>query len=312
MACYMARPMSIDAVALLKRSSLRDISLPTPSTPGLPQPQVLEHVLDDCILFHTHVNFGDDPEAHAVALRRMLGEHLDAHVDPRGIFCVPDVAVDHARTLKSYDAVIEAIGEAGMWVPMVAADFIPERWRNDPMMSMLSRGAGGEEIDHEALQNAMQSMMASFRAKAESSADQAYDDTTDPTLAAASPLAPEGLMGMLNDPALMALASQLMGAMPAFGAGESSDEAMLDDDDDADFHDEGTDPELAATDTSVEGDMPADLGALMSSPAFAQLLAQAQEAIAKNPEHARALAQRFGFAAPEAADASDQTGDSDD
>lgn len=304
----MARPMSIDAVALLKRSSLRDLLSP-PSIPGFPQPRVLEHVLQDCILFHTHVNFGDDPEAHAVALRRMLGEHLDAHVDARGVFCIPDVAVDHARALKSYDAIIENVGEAGMWVPIVPADFVPERWRNDPVMSLLSRGAQGEEIDHEALQNAMNSMMASMRAKAEQSSEQDFDDTTDPALAAASPLAAGGLMGMLSDPSLMALASQLMGAMPAFDAGESSDEAALDDDDDADFHGEGTDPELAATDTSVEADMPADLGALMSSPAFAQLLAQAQEAIAKNPEHARALAQRFGFQAPDASDPSDESGD---
>jgi hypothetical protein len=310
--------MSIDAVALLKRSSLRDIPLEPSSIPGFAQPRVLEHVLDDCILFHTHVNFGDDPEAHAVALRRLLGEHLDAHVDARGIFCLPDVAVDQARALKSYDAVIEGIGELGMWVPIVSADFIPQQWQNNPLMSLLSRGAEGEEIDHEALQGAMQSMMASLRQQTDSSSEQAFDDATDPALAAASPLAQGGLMEMLNDPALMALASQLMGAMPAFSDTDSSDENPLDDDDD-DFRDEGTDPELAATDTSVEGDMPPDLGAMMSSPAFAQLLAQAQEAIAKNPEHARALAARFGFAgapnetanAANASDPSDETDERD-
>lgn len=286
--------MSIDAVALLKRSSLRDILLES-GIPGTAQPRVLEHVLDDGILFHTHASFGSDPEELAVALRRQLGEHLDAHGDERGIFCLPDVAVEHALAAKSYDAVIEAIGEAGMWVPLVSSEFVPQQWQNNPLMSLLSRGAEGEEIDHQALQGAMQSMMASLRQAPPSSSEQAFDDATDPALSAATPLAEGGLLEMLNDPALMALASQLMGAMPAFSDAASSDENLLDEEHEDEFPDEGTDPELSGTDTSVEGKMPIDLGALMSSPAFTQLLAQAQQAIAKNPADAQALAARFGF-----------------
>lgn len=200
---------------------------------------------------------------------------------------------------QRYDAVIEAIGEAGMWCPLVGADFIPQRMQNDAVMALLARAQNGEEISPESLQAGLQSVMESMRQQSQS--EESYDDErTDPGLAAqANLLQGRGLLEMLKDPALMALAEQMKSSMMG---DQSSDENLLGDDDDSEFGEEGTDPEFSPTDTSVESAMPMDLGALMASPAFAQLLAQAQEAIAKNPEHARALAARLGVAVPPGAD----------
>ena len=200
---------------------------------------------------------------------------------------------------QRYDAVIKAIGEAGMWCPLVGADFIPQRMQNDAVMALLSRAQNGEEISPESLQAGLQSVMESMRQQSQS--EESYDDErTDPGLAAqANLLQGRGLLEMLKDPALMALAEQMKSSMMG---DQSSDENLLGDDDDSEFGEEGTDPEFSPTDTSVESAMPMDLGALMASPAFAQLLAQAQEAIAKNPEHARALAARLGVAVPPGAD----------
>lgn len=291
--------MSIDAVALLKRSSLRDTRVG--SHPGF-----LEHALEDAVLFHTHARFGHEPDELAFALRAQLGDLLDAHDDARGVFLLPDVALEHAMQAQRYDAVIEAIGEAGMWCPLVSADFIPQRMQDDAVMALLARAQSGEEISSESLQAGLQSVMESMRQQ--SASEESYDDErTDPGLAAqANLLNGRGLLEMLKDPALMALAEQMKSSMMG---DESSDENLLGDDDDSDFGDEGTDPEFSPTDTSVESAMPMDLGALMSSPAFAQLLAQAQEAIAKNPEHARALAARFGVAVPSG---DDKDSDKDD
>ena len=283
--------MSIDAVALLKRSSLRDTRVG--SHPGF-----LEHALEDAVLFHTHARFGHEPDELGFSLRAQLGDLLDAHHDARGVFLLPDVALEHAMQAQRYDAVIEAIGEAGMWCPLVSADFIPQRMQDDAVMALLARAQSGEEISPESLQAGLQSVMESMRQQSES--EESYDDErTDPGLAAqANLLNGRGLLEMLKDPALMALAEQMKSSMMG---NESSDENLLGDDD-SDFGEDGTDPEFSPTDTSVESAMPMDLGTLMSSPAFAQLLAQAQEAIAKNPEHARALAARFGVAVPSSGD----------
>ena len=291
------REMSIDAVALLKRSSLRDTRVGS-------QPGFLEHALEDAVLFHTHARFGHEPDELAFALRAQLGELLDAHHDERGVFLLPDVALEHAMQAQRYDAVIEAIGEAGMWCPLVSADFIPQRMQDDAVMALLARAQSGEEISPESLQAGLQSMMESMRQSGLSEAESGEsldEERTNPGLAQANLLNGPGLLEMLKDPALMALAEQMKSSMMG---DESSDENLLGEDD-SDFGEDGTDPEFAPTDTSVESAMPMDLGALMSSPAFAQLLAQAQEAIAKNPEHARALAARFGVAVPASDDDKD-------
>ncbi len=107
--------MGIDAVALLRG---RDLPLPS----GL-----LVKTLDDGVLFFTHASFRSDPETLAVALRGKLGAALDAHVDPRGVFVLPDVAQPRSR---SYEGVIDEIGEAGQWIPVVAAGHVPSSMAN--------------------------------------------------------------------------------------------------------------------------------------------------------------------------------------
>jgi len=102
--------MSIDAVALLKGANL-------PLSSRL-------HVqkLKDATLVHTGVGFGGDLDMLAYAVRTSVGDALDAHDDPRGIFVLPDVAEPKADT---YEGVIAEIGEAGEWVQKMAAGEVP-------------------------------------------------------------------------------------------------------------------------------------------------------------------------------------------
>ena len=88
--------MGIDAVALLKG---KDVAVPD---------RLKVERLEDAVLVHTGVGFGGDVEMLAYALRTTLGDALDGHADPRGIFVLPDVAKPRGKT---YDAVIEEIAE---------------------------------------------------------------------------------------------------------------------------------------------------------------------------------------------------------
>jgi hypothetical protein len=103
--------MGIDAVALLKG---KDFVAPE---------RLRVQRLDDAVLVHTDVAFGGDIEMLAYGVRTALGDALDAHDDQRGIFVLPDVAKPRGKT---YDAVIEEIGEAGEWVRKIGAGEIPE------------------------------------------------------------------------------------------------------------------------------------------------------------------------------------------
>ena len=103
--------MGIDAVALLKGTDLK-----------LPERLHVER-LDDAILVHTGARFGSDLEMLAYAVRTAVGDALDRHNDARGIFVLPDVAEPKGKT---YDAVIEEIGEVGEWVRKIDAGEVPE------------------------------------------------------------------------------------------------------------------------------------------------------------------------------------------
>ena len=78
----------------------------------------------DATLVHTMARFGSEPDELGLALRWLLGDVVDQHPDQRGIFVFPDVAEPKAA---GYAALIEEIGEAGFWVPRVAADHVPSR-----------------------------------------------------------------------------------------------------------------------------------------------------------------------------------------
>lgn len=70
--------------------------------------------LDDAVLLDTRADFSNEPEDLSRIVREQVGDALDAHSDPRGIFLIPDVAAPAART---YDGVIAEVGEGGEWTP---------------------------------------------------------------------------------------------------------------------------------------------------------------------------------------------------
>lgn len=102
--------MPITAICLLK-------------VPSLPLPDsgpVRAETLDDSVLLHTTLDFSDDPEDVAGAVRSLLGEEwAEQHEDERGLFLIPSVAAPSART---YAQVIDEVGEGGVWAPWEALD----------------------------------------------------------------------------------------------------------------------------------------------------------------------------------------------
>jgi len=70
--------------------------------------------LEDGLVLHTDLDFGEDPDVLAGLLRGVLGEELsEQHKDVRGLFLIPSAAAPSANT---YDGVIEEVGEGGVWV----------------------------------------------------------------------------------------------------------------------------------------------------------------------------------------------------
>ncbi len=129
--------MAIDAVALLKGT---DYALAD---------RLHVSKLEDSVLVHTGVAFGSDLEMLAYGVRTIIGDALDKHDDARGIFVMPDVAKPKART---YEGVIAEVGEAGEWVPKMAAGEIPERLLEAPdgsfaaMMGQAMQALGGANL----------------------------------------------------------------------------------------------------------------------------------------------------------------------
>jgi hypothetical protein len=87
--------------------------LQTPMPSPRPRHVVKVEQLDDALLLHTDLDFTQEPEDLATALRQALGEDLARrHQDARGVFLIPSIAGPRAR---SYAAVIEEVGEGGVW-----------------------------------------------------------------------------------------------------------------------------------------------------------------------------------------------------
>lgn len=266
--------MSIEAVALLRLSDL------APSEGDAAPTDVI--VLSDAVLVRTGATFAAEPHELAAGLRRMLGERLDAHDDERGVFFVPGAALEPARTAGGYHAVIEAIGEAGMWVALVE-DVTTAR----PTMveALMARSMDGEEIDPEAMQGAMRASLAQM-AEAFAGGDDEDEIPGEGTSPGAQ--APMDLGALLADPAMRALVEKMRDLMPP--GGDDQDEGADDeDDDDADDSTDGAGTEL-------DGAIPRELQALLGSPAFAEMLANARDILEKNPHEARKIAARLGLA----------------
>ncbi|MEY4508139.1 MAG: hypothetical protein RLZZ450_261 [Pseudomonadota bacterium] len=91
--------MPIEALALLRLKTL--------------QTTARVDRLDDAVIVHTGQSFAVEPEQLAEALEALVGESsLAQHDDLRGVFFLPDVAAPKGR---SYDAVIDEVGEGGVW-----------------------------------------------------------------------------------------------------------------------------------------------------------------------------------------------------
>jgi hypothetical protein len=266
--------MSLDAFALLR--------LPHSTVTARSPEGVI--VLTDAVLLETGASFAAEPAELAIGLRRLLGEALDAHDDTRGVYFLPAAAVEPARSAGSYAAVIEAIGEAGMWIAPVEEGATA---RPTMVEALMARAMDGEEIDPEALQGAVQASLAQL---ADSFAAGGDDDELEGEGTSPGAQMPMDLGALLSDPAMMALAQKMRDLMPPMG------EAADDVDDDASYEDEGEEP-TDGVGTELDGALPMDLRALVGSPAFAELLKNAQEVLAKNPEEAQKLAARFGLAA---------------
>ncbi len=237
-------------------------------------------VLSDAVLLDTGASFAAEPIELATGLRRMLAEKLDRHDDERGVFFVPGVALDAATKAGSYAAVIEAIGEAGMWVALVEDGSTA---RPTMVEALMARAMDGEEVDPEAMQGAVRASLAQMAEQFAVGGDEELEgEGTNP-----GAQMPVDLMALLNDPAMMALAQKMRDLMPPMDGADDDD-----DDDDLD-RDEPTD----GVGTELDGALPPDLASLMSSPAFAEMLKNAQEILAKNPEQAAELAARFGMPA---------------
>jgi hypothetical protein len=240
-------------------------------------------VLSDAVLIDTGASFAAEPVELATGLRRLLGEALDRHEDERGVFFVPGVALEAAKKAGSYAAAIEAIGEAGMWVALVEDGTTA---RPTMVEALMARAMDGEEVDPEAMQGAVRASLAQMAEQfAVGDDDELEGEGTNP-----GAQAPVDLMALLQDPAMMALAQKMRDLMPPMDGDEDDDD---DADDDLD-RDEPTD----GVGTELDGALPPDLASMMSSPAFAEMLKNAQEILAKNPEQAAELAARFGLVAP--------------
>jgi hypothetical protein len=106
--------MTIHAIALLRVS--RE-SLPEAA-------RARAKALEDGLLLTTDASFADDPEELSVAVRAVVGPALETeHRDPRGIFLIPDVVTPTGST---YEAVVDEIGEGGVWGPLVDSLDLPE------------------------------------------------------------------------------------------------------------------------------------------------------------------------------------------
>ncbi len=111
--------MGINAVALL-RIPLAQVRAELSAREGSHSKGALRAAaLDDATLLHTATPLGSEPAELADRLRELLGEALERHRDERGIYVFPNVAKPTAR---SYDGVIEELGELGFWVELSSTE----------------------------------------------------------------------------------------------------------------------------------------------------------------------------------------------
>lgn len=103
--------------------------------------------LEDGAAVHLGVKMTEaSPAQLAARLRELLGDLLDRHDHPRG---VPVYPASYAPDVKTFDALVEELGEAADWVPIAEED-----GEEDPMAAMAGL-LGGAGVDLGALQQQM-------------------------------------------------------------------------------------------------------------------------------------------------------------
>jgi hypothetical protein len=231
--------MPIHAVALVRGNKLPD---------GLSG-----DLLDDAALVRTAIRFDLEMDDLASALLARLGDAFGD--DIRGVFVVPDVALAEAKEQRTFDAVIAAIGEAGMWVKRPA-----------PTETMEDRALGMDDILAQALAGRPVSpaMLASLLGGQDEGDDdestQMDDEESDDETQTDMPI---DLGSLLASPELRGVMERLAGTLAAS-------------------------PE---TQRELEGAAARglDFEALSQSPAIAQLMQGFMEELGKNPAALSAL-----------------------
>lgn len=100
--------MSIDTVALLR--------IPD----WTPSEELDVRELEDAVMLFLEVPFEAGEEKILEVLEDTIGDVFLDHEDERGIFLFPDAAEPDAA--ETYDAVIAAVGEAGLWLGVDAGE----------------------------------------------------------------------------------------------------------------------------------------------------------------------------------------------
>lgn len=115
--------MPIDAIAVLRvpPTALNE-TLGEPTVDGelhTYEGSVTIEPLEDGIRLHLGLRFDDEPARLGLRIRKLLGALADQHTDERGAYVYPDVASSSEST---YSALIEDMGEGGMFVAIASAD----------------------------------------------------------------------------------------------------------------------------------------------------------------------------------------------
>lgn len=236
--------MAIHALALIRGTTLPD---------GLSG-----DLLEDAALVRTAIRFDLEPDELAAALSTRLGALFGS--DRRGVFVVPDVAREEARAHRTYDAVVEAIGEAGMWVRRASAVETMEDHALG-MDDLLAQALAGRPISPAMLATLLGGDGASDDEDDDVESTQTDAEDDDDTGTATD--MPIDLAALLASPELRGVIERLAGTIA------SSPE---------------TQKELEGA--AARG---LDFEALASSPAIAQLMQGFAEELGKNPAALSAL-----------------------
>jgi hypothetical protein len=212
-------------------------------------------VLDDAALVKTAIRFDLEPDDLASALLARLGDAFGD--DARGVFVVPDVALAEARAEKTFDGVVSAIAEAGMWVK-----------RPMPVETMEDRALGMDDILAQALAGRpvspamLASLLGGDGGDDDDDVESTQMDAEDDDEATAMDM-PIDLGSLLASPELRGVMERLAGTI-------------------------ASSPE---TQRELEGAAARglDFEALSQSPAIAQLMQGFMEEIGKNPAALSAL-----------------------